>query len=497
LRFIVRIIFSFLQLRVLNQFRVVDKMDGVPAYLSAETIGYMEAHDIKPLFERLLKDLVVHKPADPISFLIKRLRSPQGPKIVIAGPPAAGKGTQCELIAAKFGVVHISTGDLLRDAVAKKTELGLKAQSYMTQGNLVPDELVVDLVIQRLAQPDCAAQGWLLDGFPRTRAQALALQSAGILPDKFVLLKIDDKKVVSRVSGRRTDPVTGKVYHIEANPATDPQVIARLVQRADDTEATMMQRLEVYHRNVAQVVECYRPIVRSFDADQPKEKLFEEISAYVSKPTKPLHSEGRKVMISGAPASGKGTQCERIVAEFNLVHISTGDLLRDHVKRGTELGRTAKQYMDSGKLVPDSIIIDIVQDRLSQTDCRNLGWLLDGFPRTRAQALALGAMGVQPDKFIALDVPDHLLVERVTGRRTDPATGKIYHMKFNPPTDTDVAKRLVQRADDNEETVRTRLSEFHRNSSEVLQAYDGLVRHFDGTKKPDDVFAEIRNYIAH
>ena len=134
-----------------------------------------------------------------------------------------------------------------------------------------------------------------------------------------------------------------------------------------------------------------------------------------------------KIIIAGAPASGKGTQCEVIKADYNVVHLSTGDILRAAVKAGSELGAEAKSYMDSGNLVPDELITGVVCDRLSQPDCEYQGWLLDGFPRTSAQAEALSRAGYDPDAFILLDVPQQCLVERVTGRRTDPETGKIYH----------------------------------------------------------------------
>ncbi|KAJ1476287.1 adenylate kinase-domain-containing protein, partial [Baffinella frigidus] len=141
----------------------------------------------------------------------------------------------------------------------------------------------------------------------------------------------------------------------------------------------------------------------------------------------------KKIIISGAPASGKGTQCEFLVQKFGVVHISTGDALREQVvKAGTDLGKKAKGFMDSGGLVPDEVMIGIVNARLAEKDCVEKGWLLDGFPRTAAQAEAIKKGGHTADKFIILNVPDNILIERCVGRRTDPVTGKIYHTKFNP-----------------------------------------------------------------
>ncbi len=131
----------------------------------------------------------------------------------------------------------------------------------------------------------------------------------------------------------------------------------------------------------------------------------------------------RRLIISGAPASGKGTQCEKIIEEFKTPHLSTGDMLRAAVKAGSPLGKEAKAYMDAGKLVPDSLVINLVKEKLASPECVNGGWLLDGFPRTGEQAKALQQANINPDKVILLDVPDSALIERVTGRRTDPVTG--------------------------------------------------------------------------
>ena len=135
-----------------------------------------------------------------------------------------------------------------------------------------------------------------------------------------------------------------------------------------------------------------------------------------------LAAPALRLIICGAPASGKGTQCERIRERYGVVHLSTGDMLRAAVAVGTEVGCEAAAYMDKGALVPDDVIIDVVVERLSQPDCRSRGWLLDGFPRTAAQAAALSAAGIVPDGVLLLDVPDDALVERVVGRRLDPET---------------------------------------------------------------------------
>ncbi|ETI55120.1 hypothetical protein F441_02152 [Phytophthora nicotianae CJ01A1] len=185
------------------------------------------------------------------------------PRLVILGPPAGGKGTQCELLVELLGVVHLSTGNILRQAIQAKTPLGLKAQQFMDQGELVPDDLIVDVVLGRLAESDCVTRGWLLDGFPRTSRQAEALlqaQGGRAAPDCVLELEVPDNEVIRRIAGRRVDPVTGRTYHVEFNPPP-VEVAGRVEQRSDDTEAKIRTRLTQFHSNadaVRSAFETYR-----------------------------------------------------------------------------------------------------------------------------------------------------------------------------------------------------------------------------------------------
>jgi len=180
-----------------------------------------------------------------------------------------------------------------------------------------------------------------------------------------------------------------------------------------------------------------------------------------------------RLILLGAPGAGKGTQANFIKEKFNIPQISTGDMLRAAIKAGTELGLAAKKVMDAGQLVSDDIIIGLVKERLKETDCAN-GYLFDGFPRTIAQADAMKDSGVLIDYVLEIDVPDELIVERMSGRRTHQASGRVYHTKFNPPkvdgVDDVTGEPLVQRDDDKEETVLKRLAVYH-NQTEVLLGY--------------------------
>merc|ERR1712174_194591 len=191
-----------------------------------------------------------------------------------------------------------------------------------------------------------------------------------------------------------------------------------------------------------------------------------------------------RIIIAGAPASGKGTQCQLIKDMYGLVHLSTGDMLRSAIKDRTDVGKEAKEYIDNGKLVPDELVINIVKERLQKEDCQTKGWLLDGFPRTRAQANALAKLGIDVDCFLFLDVPDSEIVQRVTGRRTDSKTGRIYHLAHNPPPDDVHLNTLVHRSDDTEEKVKVRLQQFHDNFNSVKECYEDIIVNVDGNQKP-------------
>jgi adenylate kinase len=209
-----------------------------------------------------------------------------------------------------------------------------------------------------------------------------------------------------------------------------------------------------------------------------------------------------KIILLGAPGAGKGTQAQFLTKAFDIPQISTGDMLRAAIKAGTELGHLAKSVMDAGKLVTDEIIIGLVKERIAQDDCKN-GFLLDGFPRTVPQADALKEAGVAIDAVIEIDVPDSEIVKRMSGRRAHLASGRTYHIAYNPPKvegkDDETGEALVQRDDDKEEIVLGRLRVYHEQTRPLVDYYrnmsdsDTSVKYItiDGTQKIDAVEKEI------
>ena len=213
-----------------------------------------------------------------------------------------------------------------------------------------------------------------------------------------------------------------------------------------------------------------------------------------------------RIILLGAPGAGKGTQAQFIMEKYGIPQISTGDMLRAAVKSGSELGLQAKELMDNGKLVTDALVIALVKERIKQDDCRN-GFLLDGFPRTIPQADAMKEAGITVDFVLEFDVPDEIIVDRIIGRRVHAGSGRVYHVKYNPPKtenkDDVTGEDLTIRKDDQEETVRKRLVEYHQLTAPLIQYYqkeaqmsDVKYNRIDGTRPVSEVSQELARILG-
>lgn len=213
-----------------------------------------------------------------------------------------------------------------------------------------------------------------------------------------------------------------------------------------------------------------------------------------------------RIILLGAPGAGKGTQAQFIMHKYGIPQISTGDMLRAAVKAKTPLGLQAKELMDAGKLVTDELVIALVKERIAQPDCKN-GFLLDGFPRTVPQADAMKAAGINVDYVLEFDVPNEVIIDRMSGRRVHSASGRVYHVKYNPPKqegiDDITGEPLTTRKDDHEDIVKKRLVEYHELTKPLISYYQnekqaGNTEYFriDGTQPVEEVAKELQKILG-
>ncbi|HRA55223.1 MAG TPA: adenylate kinase [Thermoflexales bacterium] len=432
--------------------------------------------------------------------------------IALIGPTGVGKGTHAAELRARFGLRHITSGDLLRLQLERGTALGTHARHYMDQSELVPDELVNAMIEAsvRAIDPDV---GTLFDGFPRTAYQAVFLDellaSAGRALDAVILLHAPDNVIVERLSGRLVCRVCRTPYHIALRPPKSAGVCdvcgGELYQRAEDFEVIVRRRLGLFRRATGPLLDHYARAQKLIviPAEGPIETVSARLLAVLDeviagehhfanretaiRATELLgvaasqHTSAAKsldIMLLGGPGSGKGTQAEQLRSLFQLPHIATGDLFRDNLKNDTELGRLAKSYMNRGDLVPDDVAEAMVEERLGRQDTRN-GFVLDGFPRTVPQAEALDEMLNRLERRLAgvlyINVSDEAIIERLSGRLVCRACQAPYHAAFNPPKIANVCDLcggvLYRRDDDNPDTVRARLRTFHGQTEPLIDYY--------------------------
>ena len=213
-----------------------------------------------------------------------------------------------------------------------------------------------------------------------------------------------------------------------------------------------------------------------------------------------------KLILIGPPGGGKGTQAKLLMKKYNIPQISTGDMLREHVKNLTSLGKSAKEYMDNGQLVPDNLILDMMKHKLKEDNCMN-GYILDGFPRTIPQAIGLDkllkSINHSLDKVLALEINDNLIIERMGGRRVHLASGRIYHIKYNPPKKEDkddiTNEKLIIRKDDKPSTVKHRLNVYHNQTSPIIDYYNNknILTKINGNDSIENVHSNILKIINY
>lgn len=465
--------------------------------------------------------------------------------LALIGPSGAGKGTHVAWLKANYDLVHIATGDLLRENLEQATALGLLAKKYMAQGELVPDEVVGAMIDEKLRKSP-AASGLLFDGFPRTMYQAkfldTLLKEIHRRLEAVIYLKVSDEEIARRLSGRLICRECLAPFHRTLRPfqSCPHQKCSgeHLYQRSDDTVETIRIRLRIFNRVVGPLLDYYQragklmileaegeaesvggnliQVVESIRSSKARFATAQELSRIQRRdeftprqlPKAPLR-RALDLVLLGGPGCGKGTQADQLSKHFHLRHVATGDLFREHLKSQTDLGKLAKAYMDQGDLVPDDITDAMVAERLSQPDTTD-GFILDGYPRTLQQAESLNAtlssLGRKLAGVLYIQVPDAEIVNRLSGRLICRQCQTPYHLRFKPPAKPGLCDAcqgpLYQREDDNPDTVRTRLKTFHAQTEPLIHYYrrSHLLVEIDGAAQVSEVgqhTIEAVNRLTH
>ncbi|EPQ17581.1 Adenylate kinase 8 [Myotis brandtii] len=421
-----------------------------PHRIPPEMPQYGERHHVFEMMQSMLEQLLIHQPKDPLQFMIEHLQrnNDRVPKIVILGPPASGKTTIAMWLAK-----HLKTNLLTLDSLLAidHSELAEGARRHYER-----------------------KRGWILDGIPETREQAMMVQTLGITPRHVIVLSAPDTVLIERNLGKRIDPQTGEIYHTTFDWPPEPEVQNRLVVPEGISERETVQRLLRHHRNIVRVLPSYPGVLKVISADQPCVDVFYQVCC--------------------------------------------GQLLKEAVADNSRQGKAIQPFFEKEMTVPDSLILKVLNQRLSQQDCVHRGWVLHGFPRDLDQARLLDScpptaivqvqvqfvpdfheqrVWLQPHlRVFFLNVPLDSVIERLTLRRTDPVTGERYHLIYKPPPTMEVQARLRQNPKDAEEQVKFKMDLFYRNSAELEEFYKQAIT-LNGDQDPYTVFEYIESGITH
>ncbi len=374
--------------------------------------------------------------------------------VALFGPPGAGKGTQSKFLIENYNLFYISTGDLLRKELAEKTPLGLQAQSIIASGGLVSDEIIVQIIEKTIAE-NSQANGFLFDGFPRTYIQAYILEGLMIKLNTsltcLIDLKIPEEVSVERLLKR------GKTSG-----------------RSDDNETVIRNRLKEYNEKTLPVLQFYEDKGVHFEVDATES--IEEVSESVAKVVRQeLSKRLLTIVLFGYPGSGRGSQGKALAEKYGLEYVATGLMLEQEIAEGTAIGEKLKELYENGQLVPDEIVVPLIEKKLeSSKDIR--GFIFKGFPRTLVQSYILDGLlkkrGTRISQIIDIEVPTLELIRRLDQRSK---TEKCM------PYDTSTAK------------IVKRLQEHEQKTAPVINKYKQLhgVAKIDGMGPFDEIFERI------
>jgi len=426
-----------------------------------KTAEYLEQNEVYDLMGQLLKQLIVNQPADPIKFLQDELLGKPLLTMCVMGPPGVNRSKYCAQLATEFNVKHIHVGKLLKG----KKDL----KEALEEGTLVDDGVVIPLVKAECAR--AKATGYILDGFPRTVAQAqvLSQKELGFGLDNLILLNAPEKAIRASYTAKLE---TGK-------------------GGAGDKETLINMRLQQYQRHVIGIATLFKNIIRQVEVttgDDDQSIAFNSIKSNIHiRPFSNAPMRPQRVCIVGACGSGRTTQCRALAKIYGLVHVDLPPLLRKQQKdNGQQVEDVPPEY------VSDEELCALVGRRLSETDCIRKGWVLDGFPKTQGQAEFLRQSHFWPTRIVNLKVDSEAVVARISSRRIDPMTCTAY---YRTPASVAIRQRLIQAEHDLPLAVRERNQLYSENIDRTMQTFQRVSSTVQGAEEINSVTKAIREKV--
>lgn len=419
---------------------------------------YAEEHGLFDLYHRMLQKLVIDKPVDPLEYMVNWLRreSDPIPKVAVIGAPSSGKHTVACRLAETLGAVLIQPSNLE-----------------------TTDEGVINNLKDRLTAPgsEPVRRGYVLNNMPSSRTQALLLQQAGIHPNHIIRLEADEKILISRRMGKYLDPDTGNTYHNIFNWPQDIELASNLIKAPNSNKESFQTDMQRWSRESVGIEEAHKLTENLFtvNCDQPIEDVYQQTLAIVNQP--PLSESIRipRLVILGPVGSGKHTLASHLCTTFNIVQVDANAWIKIIASdKSSSIGDAVREFQDEHGVeaaLPDDLTVRCISDRLSRMDCQTKGWVLFGFPKNYAQAESINMLGHRPNKVFQLEFPLDGVIERVSNRRVDPVTGKMYNLIWNAPENAEIAERLLQAPSDQREILREQFDEYEASIKQLLQVY--------------------------
>jgi adenylate kinase len=383
----------------------------------------------------LMKQLIIHRPDSPLDFLIERIGKKEPIRIFIVGPPGSISKHLARRVSKDMKFESISVGEIVRKEATKNTEIGKQIAECLKNYKFIPDSIIGYIIKTKIMVCENEYKNWVLEGFPRTKAQALSLRKIGIIPDKFIMLNVEKDHSIDKI----------KKQMIEDGVKLVGEELDRAAENA----------LFEYTIHTDGIRTCYDKFIYEATLDKPMEEMELDLLKMIGiKMNDPLCPP--RIIILGPPGSGRSTQARTLSQRYGIVHVSVADLLKEETNKDTTRGKIITKFLAKGELVPSVIVISLVERRLKESDCIVNGWIMDGFPKTIEQVSLLTQMKIAPTKVVILECKEDVCIDRLKMKRIDPNTGIFYNLIDNPPEEREVEERLIEIGGNDEETVKKR-----------------------------------------